>query len=58
MRVYLAVPYEEKDAAKAVGARWDSEFRRWYVDEGAELTPFRRWLFEPWCRQASPFLWR
>jgi Domain of unknown function (DUF5710) len=47
MRVYLAVPYEEKDAAKAVGARWDLESRRWYVKEGADLTPFGRWLSEP-----------
>jgi hypothetical protein len=29
-RVYLDVPYAEKDAAKALGARWDQTARRWY----------------------------
>lgn len=30
-RVWLAVPYAEKDAAKAAGARWDPQARRWYA---------------------------
>jgi len=30
-RIYLNVPYEEKDAAKKLGARWDPEQRKWYV---------------------------
>lgn len=29
-RAYLDVPYAEKDAAKALGARWDPKVRRWY----------------------------
>jgi len=29
-RAYLDVPYAEKDAAKAHGARWDPNARRWY----------------------------
>lgn len=29
-RGWLDVPYAEKDAAKAHGARWDPEARRWY----------------------------
>ena len=29
-RVYLDVPYGEKDEAKAPGARWDPMAKRWY----------------------------
>lgn len=29
-RAYLDVPYPEKDAAKALGARWDQSAKRWY----------------------------
>lgn len=30
VRVYLDVSYADKDAAKALGARWDPTARRWY----------------------------
>ncbi len=30
-RIWLDVPYAEKDEAKAQGARWDSAARRWYA---------------------------
>jgi hypothetical protein len=38
-RVWLEVPYAQKDAAKAAGARWDAAARRWYAPGGisAEL---------------------
>lgn len=46
-RAYLDVPYAEKDAAKALGARWDPTARRWYdprpptaaLDQWAALPP-------------------
>lgn len=41
---YLTVSFKDKDAAKALGARWDSVQRQWYVPEGRELTPFVQWL--------------
>ena len=41
---YLIVDFKEKDAAKALGARWDGAQRQWYVPEGRELAPFARWL--------------
>jgi len=34
-RVYLDVPYAEKDTAKRLGARWDPAARRWYAPAGA-----------------------
>jgi uncharacterized protein DUF5710 len=30
-RVWLDVPFEQKEAAKAEGARWDREARSWYA---------------------------
>ncbi|MBC7617921.1 MAG: exodeoxyribonuclease VII large subunit [Candidatus Saccharibacteria bacterium] len=41
---YLTVGFHEKDAAKALGARWDGAQRQWYVPEGRELAPFTQWL--------------
>ena len=44
-RTYLNCPFDEKDQAKALGARWDAAKKRWYVDV-ADLAPFSRWLAE------------
>jgi hypothetical protein len=30
-RVYLKVPYEQKDAAKALGAKWDGARKHWFA---------------------------
>lgn len=50
-RTYLAVPFADKDRAKAAGARWDGARRAWYVEGGRDLAPFRAWL----VRQAQAF---
>lgn len=39
-KVYLNVPYAQKDEAKALGAQWDAGEGLWYVREGADLTHF------------------
>lgn len=41
---YLTVPFSQKDKAKALGARWDTAQRQWYVPGGLELAPFQAWL--------------
>jgi len=38
----LVVSFADKDKAKALGARWDAERRRWMAPPGADLTPFRK----------------
>jgi putative DNA primase/helicase len=43
-RTYLAVPYDEKDAAKQLGAKWDRQAKAWYVPAGTELDAFTPWL--------------
>ena len=35
--VFLDVPYEEKDEAKRLGARWNPGEREWYVPAGKRL---------------------
>lgn len=49
--VLLDVPYEEKDEAKRLGARWNPGERKWYVPEGRSLEPFAKWL--PQASEAS-----
>jgi Domain of unknown function (DUF5710) len=44
MKINLVSPFAEKDAAKALGARWDSAKKTWYVTDVADLTPFQRWI--------------
>ena len=43
-RQYLDVPYLFKDAAKALGARFDGTAKRWYVEAGVALVAFSAWL--------------
>lgn len=46
-RLYLNVPFAEKEEAKReLGARWDSERRKWYVedDERVDREKAARWL--------------
>lgn len=42
-RKRLIVPYKEKDEAKELGARWDSENKTWYVPKDKPLVDFRQW---------------
>ena len=45
-RRYLAVPYGERNAAKAAGALWDPAAKSWYVGPNADMQKLRRWLPE------------
>ena len=44
MTTYLNVPFRDKTEAKAKGARWDSEAKKWFVPIGRDLEPFTSWL--------------
>ena len=50
-RVYLAVPYSEKDEAKALGARWDRERKSWYAPSRIDPAPLAKWTAD---RAAAP----
>ena len=43
-RVYIDCPFVDKNEAKMLGARWDSEERLWYVPAGVDLLPFQKWM--------------
>lgn len=53
VRYYLNCPYEEKDQAKSLGARWDKQKHQWYVpnDKFASIDNFNRW-----CPNGKVFL--
>jgi antirestriction protein ArdC/phage/plasmid primase-like uncharacterized protein len=42
-RTLIAVPYKEKDEAKALGARWDRQRQSWYVPAGVDIALFAKW---------------
>lgn len=44
MRINLVTPFAEKDAVKALGARWDPAKKLWYITDVADLAPFMRWI--------------
>ncbi len=44
MRINLVTPFAEKDAVKALGARWDAAKKCWYIVNVADVTPFARWI--------------
>jgi DNA helicase-2/ATP-dependent DNA helicase PcrA len=43
-RHYLRSRYSDKDRIKALGARYDSTRKQWYVPVGMDLKPFDPWL--------------
>ena len=45
-RVYLAVPFAEKEEAKALGARWHHTSKVWFVPAGADPQLFARWILK------------
>ena len=42
-KIYLNVPYAQKDAAKALGARWDPTHKKWYVPGNINVSLFDAW---------------
>lgn len=43
-KTYLTVPYKEKEAAKAAGAKWDGDTKSWYAPEGLDMSKIAAWL--------------
>jgi hypothetical protein len=46
-RVWLDVPYAEKEEAKALGACWDNGARRWFAVRSSPSELVTRWAAEP-----------
>lgn len=43
-RTYLFVPPEEKHEVQELGAHWDGDSKRWYIDLDQTATKFAKWL--------------
>ncbi len=43
-RIYLTVPFAEKDEAKSAGARWDGDKKQWYFLSDKDSAPFSKWV--------------
>ncbi len=46
-RIDLQVPFNEKDEARRLGARWDPAARVWYVPANLDGAPFEKWRPRP-----------
>merc|ERR1740129_454990 len=44
VRAHLEVPFCQKERAKALGARWDPEHKKWFVEQGQNPADFSEWL--------------
>lgn len=53
-RVYLAVPYGEREAAKLAGAQWDKTAKSWYIGDNPDSELIKRWLPENVTAQQGP----
>ena len=40
----LNVPYKDKDEAKKLGARWNPELKKWYVQKKEDYPKFAKWI--------------
>ena len=46
-KIYLNVPFAEKDHAKSIGARWDSQIKKWYFEGSIkDISKFGKWIAE------------
>ena len=46
-KVYLNVPFNEKNEAMSLGARWDNEAKAWYYMDDMDEAPFAKWAIAP-----------
>jgi hypothetical protein len=59
-KIYLNVPFAQKDEAKALGARWDGIKKKWFVPAEKDIALFARWQAEagavgsPTSKTSSP----
>jgi DNA polymerase III epsilon subunit-like protein len=44
--LYLNVPFQQKDEAKRLGARWDKDVKKWYIPTGVPVEFLTPWLVE------------
>ena len=48
-KIYLNCPYKDKEECKAVGGKWDTDARKWYITEDIDKSLFSKWIIEEEC---------
>lgn len=43
VETYIQIPYDDRDEAKALGARFDGNTKCWYIPKGTDPTKFTKW---------------
>lgn len=44
-KLYMNIPYSDKEQAKGLGARWDAELKKWYYEGPVETyVKFAKWI--------------
>jgi hypothetical protein len=56
MRIYLENTYKERDEVKALGAWYDVDQKKWYIEDRHERALFERWIPIPRERVLSSHL--
>ena len=54
-RRFLKSSYEERHLVRRLGAKFDEEFRQWYIPEDRSEQPFRAHLFRGWEKQKDRY---
>ena len=44
--IYLNCPFNEKDECKSLGGKWDSDKKKWYIPDGINVDPFKKWILD------------
>jgi len=52
-KIYLNVPFAQKDEVKALGARWDAVQKKWFVPSDKDITLFAQWQTESGAVESS-----
>ena len=43
-KIFIDVPYAEKDDARVLGAKWDRNVQSWYIPKGLNTELFSKWM--------------
>ncbi|WP_289305698.1 DUF5710 domain-containing protein, partial [Campylobacter jejuni] len=44
-RIYLYVPFKDKEKAKSLGAMWDDKEKKWFAPKTLDKNIFSQWLY-------------
>ena len=44
--ILLNCGYEHAARVKALGAKWNNDWRMWFIDQDMDKVPFKSWLFK------------